>query len=115
MPDNKPEATAAPTTTPITPGQSITPNPPTTSTLAVTVANTIGVLKFQLVVTDNLGQQSAPAVAQVTVQGPPIAVINATPPTVAEGGAITLDGSQSTSSGTGTIASYTFTLEALPT
>ena len=45
MPNNEPEgqitsaATAA--TTPITPGQSITPNPPTTSTLAVSVATAL--------------------------------------------------------------------------
>ncbi len=111
MPENTPQATT--TTTPITSGQSITPNPPTTSTLAVSVPNGVGVLTFQLVVTDNLGQQSAPAVATVTVQGPPIAVLAATPSQVAQGGAITLDGSKSTS--TGTIASYSFTLEALPT
>jgi hypothetical protein len=131
MPETEPEATIAtgtvtapiapitpitpitpPTTGPtaMTPGQSITTTSPT---LAVTVANVVGVLNFQLVVTDNLQQSSAPATAQVTVQGPPVAALTATPSPVKEGGTITLDGANSTS--TAPIANYTFTLEALPT
>jgi hypothetical protein len=104
--------TTPPTTAPtaMTPGQSITS---TTPTIAVTVANVVGVLNFQLVVTDTLGQVSAAAVAQVTVQGPPTAALTATPSPVKEGGTITLDGANSKS--TAPIANYTFTLEALPT
>jgi hypothetical protein len=65
------------------------------------------VVNFSLVVTDNLGQTSTAAVAQVTIQGTPTAVLTATPSSVAPGGTITLDGSKSTSAGS--IASYAFT------
>jgi len=115
--------TAAPNMTPvkapvITPTPSaaveLTPaNPSTTvtapvSSVAVTVPNTSGKVTFQLVVTDNLGQQSAPAYATVSIQGAPIAVLSATPGTVQAGGTIELSGAGSTSGGS--IASYTFSL-----
>lgn len=77
-----------------------------TSSVSVTVPNTTGTVTFSLVVTDNLGVESQPAYATVTIQGPPTAVLTATPATVTEGGAIELSGSGSTSSGS--IASYKF-------
>ena len=80
---------------------------PSASSVAVSVQDMTGVVNFNLVVVDNLGQQSTAAVAQVTIQGPPTAVLDASPSPVAEGGTITLDGSKSTSAGS--IASYTFT------
>ena len=96
------------TTTPLSPtNPSVTTTAPTAS-VAVTVPNTSGTVTFSLVVTDNLGVQSAPAFATVTIQGAPVAVIAATPGTVAVGGAIELAGTGSTSSGS--IASYTFAL-----
>jgi hypothetical protein len=96
------------TTTPLSPtNPSVTTTAPTAS-VAVTVPNTSGTVTFSLVVTDNLGVQSAPAFATVTIQGAPVAVIAATPATVAAGGAIELAGTGSTSSGS--IASYTFAL-----
>ena len=101
-----PHPAATANATPITAGQTITTTAPTSS-VAVTVPNTGGVVNFNLVVTDNLGQQSTAAVASVTIQGPPTAVLNASPSPVVSGGAITLDGSKSTTSGS--IASYTFT------
>lgn len=88
-------------------------NPSTTvtapaSSVEVTVPNTTGTVRFQLVVTDNLGQQSTPAYATVSIQGPPVAALTATPGTVQEGGAIQLSGAGSSSGGS--IASYTFSL-----
>ncbi|MGA3132226.1 MAG: hypothetical protein ABSD59_15575 [Terracidiphilus sp.] len=77
-----------------------------TSSVEVTVPNVAGSVKFSLVVTDNLGQKSAAAVAEVTIQAPPTAVLSATPAVVAENGTITLSGATSTSSGS--IASYDF-------
>jgi hypothetical protein len=77
-----------------------------TSSVEVTVPSVVGSVKFSLVVTDNLGQKSAPAYAEVTIQGPPSAVLDATPAVVTEGGTITLSGSGSTSSGS--IANYDF-------
>jgi len=85
-----------------------TPSPPTTSSVSVIVPNTTGTITFSLVVTDNLGVQSQPAFATVTVQGAPVAVLTATPSPVSEGGAIELSGAGSTS--TGSIASYVFSL-----
>ena len=78
------------------------------SSVSVTVPNTTGKVTFAVVVTDNLGLESAPAYATVTVQGPPTAVLTATPETIAEGAAIVLSGAGSTSSGN--IAKYTFSL-----
>jgi hypothetical protein len=60
------------------------------------------------VVTDNLGQQSAPAFVTVTVQGPPVANITATPATILEGGAVELSGAGSTSTGTLTNFKFSF-------
>ncbi len=79
-----------------------------TSSVEVTVPNTSGPVVFSLVVTDNLGVKSSPAYATVNIQSPPVATLVATPATVTAGGAITLSGSGSTSSGS--IASYTFSL-----
>ena len=97
-------------TTPLSPSNpSVTTSAPT-SIVAVTVPNTSGTVTFSLVVTDNLGVQSAPAFATVTIQGAPVAVISTKPTTVGPGGAIELIGDGSKSSGT--IASYTFSLVA---
>lgn len=85
----------------------VTTNAPASS-VAVTVPNASGKVTFQLVVTDNLGVQSAPVFASVVIQGPPTGVINATPTVVQTGGTIQLNGKDSSS--TGSIASYTFTL-----
>lgn len=78
------------------------------SSVQVTVPNKSGPAVFSLVVTDNLGVKSAPAYATVNIQSPPVAVLTANPATVTAGGAITLSGAGSTSSGS--IVSYTFSL-----
>ena len=83
----------------------------TASTVEVTVPNTSGTVTFQLVVTDNLGNQSAPATVTVTIQGAPVAKINATPNPVAAGRAITLSADGSTAAAPGTISKFTFTVE----
>jgi hypothetical protein len=86
---------------------STTTNAPASS-VQVTVPNKSGPAVFSLVVTDNLGVKSAPAYATVNIQSPPVAVLTASPATVTAGGAITLSGAGSTSSGS--IVSYTFSL-----
>lgn len=103
---------------PVFPGSetvvALTPANPTTtvsapaSSVAVTVPNASGTVTFSLVVTDNLGVASPPVYASVSVQGPPVAMLTATPATVTQGGRIELAGAGSTSSGS--IASYTFSL-----
>ena len=100
------EAAAATTTVTLTPTSPSTTTTAPTSSVPVVVPGTTGTLKFSLVVTDNLGVQSQPAYATVTVQGPPVAVLAATPSPITEGGTITLSGAQSTSSGS--IAKYEF-------
>jgi hypothetical protein len=88
-------------------------NPTVTSTspsATVTVPNTSGAVTLQLVVTDNLGVQSEPATVTVEIQGPPTAVVSATPNPVAAGKPIALSGAGSTAAGAGSIASYSFTL-----
>jgi hypothetical protein len=82
----------------------------TTPSATVTVPNTSGSVTFQLIVTDNLGVQSAPATVTINIQGAPTAVIAATPNPVAAGKPITLSGAGSTASGNGTIASFDFSL-----
>lgn len=108
-PGPQPATTPAPSTpvqlTPASPSTTVTAP---TSSVEVTVPNATGTVRFQLVVTDNLGQQSAPAYATVSLQGPPVAVLTATPGTVQAGGAIQLSGAGSTTGGS--IASYTFSL-----
>ncbi|MGA2674341.1 MAG: hypothetical protein ABSE99_14070 [Terracidiphilus sp.] len=79
-----------------------------TSNVAVTVPNLTGPVTFSLVVTDNLGVESAAAFATVNIQPPPVAALTATPAIVTEGGVIELSGAGSTS--TGSIASYKFSL-----
>jgi hypothetical protein len=81
-----------------------------TPTATVTVPNTSGSVTFQLIVTDNLGVQSAPATFTVNIQGAPTAVLTATPNPVAAGKPITLSGAGSKADGTGTIASFAFSL-----
>ncbi|MGD0931616.1 MAG: hypothetical protein ABR902_13280 [Candidatus Korobacteraceae bacterium] len=102
--------TAATNVVTLTPASPTTPTAPpyTNSTVAVTVPNTTGTVTFSLVVTDNLGVQSAPAFATVTIQGAPKAALTATPTVLTEGGTIQLSGSGSTSSGS--IAKYVFSL-----
>ncbi len=92
----------------LSPSQPSTTTTAPTSTIEVTVPNKSGPVVFSLVVTDNLGVKSQPAYATVNIQSPPVAVLVATPATVTTGGAITLSGAGSTSSGS--IASYTFSL-----
>ena len=97
-----------PTAVELTPANpTATVNAPVSS-ISVTVPNTSGTVTFSLVVTDNLGVESAPAFATVSIQAPPVAVLTATPPTVQEGGVIQLSGAGSNSSGS--IAKYTFAL-----
>ncbi|MGA3345108.1 MAG: hypothetical protein ABSC76_09600 [Terracidiphilus sp.] len=100
------------TATPLSPASPTVTTTAPTSSVSVTVPNTSGTVTFSLVVTDNLGVSSAPAFATVTIQGAPIAVIAATPETIAAGGAINLSGAGSTSAGS--IASYTFALVPPP-
>ena len=87
-------------------------NPSTSSaspTVAVTVPNTSGTVTFTLVVTDDLGNKSpTPATATVTIQGPPTAVLSATPTTVSAGGTIELSGATSTT--TGKLTNFLFTV-----
>jgi hypothetical protein len=78
------------------------------SSVSVTVPATAGTVTFSLVVTDNLGVESAPAFATVSIQAPPVAVLGATPSSVPAGGVIQLSGAGSTSSGS--IAKFTFSL-----
>ena len=122
------ESAAATTVLPVTPvlpvnpivinpvgtGTALSPTNPsvttTTPSATVTVPNTSGSVTFQLVVTDNLGVQSAPATVTINIQGAPTAVISATPNPVAAGKPITLSGAGSTASGTGTISSFAFSL-----
>jgi hypothetical protein len=107
-PAANPRATTAAAPVEIT---TTTPISGTASSVAVTVPNTSGTVTFQLVVTDNLGTVSTnTAQATVTIQGPPTAVLTATPAVVADGGTIELSGAGSTSSGT--IANYKFSLVA---
>jgi len=80
------------------------------STATVTVPNKSGTVTFQLVVTDNLGQQSAPATVTVTIQGAPVANITATPNPVKAGAPITLSGAGSTAVSPGTLTNFTFSL-----
>ena len=62
---------------------------------------------FQLVVIDDLGQESAPVTATVEIQGLPVAKITA-PKTAGAGKTFTLDGAGSTPQGQ--IKSYRWTL-----
>jgi hypothetical protein len=62
---------------------------------------------FQLIVIDQLGQESAPVTATVEIQGAPVAKITA-PKTAAAGKTFTLDGAGSTPQGQ--IKSYRWTL-----
>ncbi len=86
---------------------SVTTTAPSSS-VSVSVPNAAGTVTFALVVTDSTGVESAPAYATVTIQGTPVAVLTATPPSVTVGGAIELSGAGSTSSGS--IVSYKFSL-----
>ena len=90
--------TATTTVSLSTASPSTTTNAPTSS-VSVDVPGETGSLRFSLVVTDNLGQQSAPAYVTVNVQGLPIANITAAPTTIVEGGPVELSGAGSTSSG----------------
>jgi hypothetical protein len=78
------------------------------SSVSVTVPATAGTVTFSLVVTDNLGVESAPAFATVSIQAPPVAVLTAAPSSIPAGGVIQLSGASSSSSGS--IAKYTFAL-----
>jgi hypothetical protein len=98
--------------TPLSPSNPSVTTAAPTSRVSVTVPNSSGSVTFSLVVTEYLGVKSSPALATVTIQGAPVAVIAATPSTVAPGGAIQLAGGGSTSSGS--IASYTFSLVPPP-
>lgn len=95
-------------------GTVLSPNNPTVTSeepsVSVTVPNTSGTVTFQLIVTDNLGVQSAPVTATVTIQGAPTAVLNATPSTVGPGQTITLDGSRSFATDPGKLSTFNFTL-----
>ncbi len=101
-----PPIVAIPAPTPLSPS-----NPSistTSSSVSVTVPNTSGSVTFQLVVTDNLGQVSAPSTLTVSIQGTPLATLTTPSPVVKPGAAISLSGAGSTS--TGTITNFTFSL-----
>ena len=71
----------------------------------------VGTYSFQLVVTDNAGNTSAPATVKVTVidDAASTAIIDV-PVTVGFGKGFTLSGRRSTDVGQGTIAKYSWTL-----
>lgn len=87
------------------------PQPGASSSITVTAPATPGTLTFQLIVTDDLGQTSAPATATVVVQGAPTAVLTATPAAVKPGGTITLNGASSTAMAPGKLTTYAFSLK----
>ncbi len=114
VPSPVPTPVPTPTPTPGTNATALSPQNPSVTTSApnssvsVTVPNTSGTVTFSLVVTDNLGVQSAPVFATVTIQGAPEGNLAVTPSVVMPGGAIEL--SAANSSSTGSIVSYTFSL-----
>jgi hypothetical protein len=89
----------------------LSPSSPTVTTtvpnVSVTVPNQSGSVSFSLVVTDNLGNESSPAILTVNIQSPPVAVLTG-PESTAAGAVIELSGSRSAPSGS--IASYKFSL-----
>src|SRR5690242_15698895 len=82
-----------------------TPTPSVEATIPNLAPGTV--CTFQLVVFDELGQESAPVTATVEIQGLPVAKITA-PKTAAAGKTFTLDGAGSTPQGQ--IKSYRWTL-----
>jgi len=135
MPDettaNAPASTGAATSstasssssTTVYPLTSADPTVPVTNlpTVSVTVPNTSGTVTFQLIVTDNLGQASAPSTATVTIQGAPTANLSVSAQgvnpsksiTVKPGETITLSSTGSAAAAPGTLSSYQFTGENL--
>ena len=87
-----------------------TPSP----NITVSVPATIGPVTFQLVVTDNLGNQSAPATVTIEIQPAPVAVLSTSTPSVRAGSPIELSAVSSTAAAPGTITSYRCMLISQP-
>jgi hypothetical protein len=100
------------------------PAPTITVDVTATAPLPLGVNRFQLVVIDNAGNESAPVTIDIVVRdtGRPTAVLDlvnaagaiVTPPNVAFGQSFTLSGRRSTDTGGGTVAQYRFTLIDAP-
>jgi len=81
-------------------------------TLAITTKLAPGKYRFQLVVEDDRGLRSEPAIVEVQVLAPPVAVLSVTPNgPVKVGENFTLDGSKSTDAD-GKIVKYRWTMIA---
>jgi hypothetical protein len=94
--------------TPVAPNPAPNPaNPPAVDVQLTTIPAAGTVLTFEVVVTDNLGQQ-ANATAQVTIQGSPTVTIN--PRTQTAGANSTIELTAQASAPGGTISNYTWTL-----
>ena len=98
----------------LTPPVALSPTNPSVTTpspnVTVSVPATSGSVTFELVVTDNLGNQSAPATITVEVQPAPVAVLSTSTPSVRAGAPIELSGVNSVAATPGTITSYRYTL-----
>jgi hypothetical protein len=79
-------------------------------TTTITVPNQSGTVVIQLVVTDDLGQQSAPSTVTITIQGGPTALLTASATVIKPGEAITLSGAGSSAVAPGTITNYAFSV-----
>jgi len=103
---------------PSTPPVALSPTNPSITTpspnIAITVPATSGPVTFQLVVTDNLGNQSAPASITIEIQPAPIAVLSTSTPSVRAGSPIELSAANSAAQAPGTITSYRYTLISTP-
>jgi hypothetical protein len=75
----------------------------------------VGVVRFQLVVVDDLGNQSEPNIREVIIRdsGRPTAILDA-PPEVEVGQSFTLTGDRSSDVAPGTVVRYIWTLIATP-
>lgn len=87
-----------------------TPSP----NITVSVPATSGPVTFSLVVTDNLGNQSAPALITIEIQPAPVAVLSTSTPSVRAGAPIELSATSSVAAAPGTITSYRYTLVSQP-
>ena len=107
-----------PIVNPSTPPVALSPTNPSVTTpspnITVSVPATSGPVTFQLVVTDNLGNQSAPATITIEIQPAPIAVLSTSTPSVRAGSPIELSAANSAAAAPGTITSYRYTLVSTP-
>jgi len=119
QPSPAPTPLQPPTPTGIpTPPVALSPTNPSVTTpspsVTVSVPATSGPVTFQLVVTDNLGNQSAPATITIEIQPAPVALLSTSTPSVRAGSPIELSGVSSTAAAPGTIISYRYTLVSQP-